>query len=432
MTPSSTVAVQTWFEDQVDVFERAWNKKPAPDLRAFFESLTPPNHQLGKQLLLELVKLDLEYRWSSGKQTATHAGPKLEFYFKKFPELGDWDDLPLELAGEEYYVRHRFGDQPTHAEFHARFSRHGSAMVRTLEAIDRQLEREYEVESISREHSVTEFDPAAPLTIADFQLLRQIGSGGMCRVYTARQRSLDKPVAIKILKKSNLGDPRSVRRFLNEARTAASLRHPNIVGVHGVGRLPAGGYFMVMDLVQGQDLAHTFTNEAVPDARQVADIMQSAAKTVQHVHQQGILHCDLTPGNILLDADSNVLLSDFGFARKLGGKPEDTDWGDAGGTIAYMAPEQVDSQFGTLGRWTDVYGLGGVLYSLLLGRVPIRADTIEEARSLHDAAAEIQIPLEQLDEPYLPLAEVCAVSLRKDPHGRFASAEQMADAVRNS
>jgi serine/threonine protein kinase len=280
-------------------------------------------------------------------------------------------------------------------------------------------------------------DPDAPLDYHDFRIQRLIGSGGMGKVYAAVQKSLGKPVAIKALRKAWLSDLHAIERFVGEARTAAQLRHPNVVDVHGIGRLPGGGYFMVMDLVDGHDLAHVVRG-ALPSLSETARIVAAVAETIDHAHQRGVIHCDLKPGNVLIDRRGGVFVTDFGLARSIGcnseaGDPEASAMtSGVGGTAAFMAPEQIDAALGTIGPWTDVYGLGGILYVLLVGHAPFESTSVGEV--LKRVTSTIMSPAPNLLRSEVPgwLSEICLKCLRKDPHARFATAGEVANAIRDS
>jgi len=278
----------------------------------------------------------------------------------------------------------------------------------------------------------TSYDPQAPLALSDFELKHELGTGGMGTVYFALQKSLNKPVAVKVLDRVCDRDLQVVQRFLREACAAAKLRHPNIVDVHGIGRTPDGGYFLVMDLVQGTDLESRVKSGDI-DIHQVPSLMAAIADAVQHAHEHGVIHRDLKPSNILLDADRGVMVTDFGVAKLLGGdEPELTRHQSPLGTPEYMAPEQVDSHWGRVGPRTDVYGLGGILYYLLCGRHPFQtADRNELGVLARVVSEEHPVPPSTIrpDVPK-PLEAISMKCLRKQPTRRYATAGQVADALR--
>jgi RNA polymerase sigma factor (sigma-70 family) len=217
---------------------------------------------------------------------------------------------------------------------------------RTLAAIGAELERRLNEGPPSFEEGL--------ISYSDVVLLRQIGQGGMGKVYRATWRGSGEQVAVKLLRKPLRGHKTAAAQFRAEGSVRARLRHTGIVTVHGIGLLPDGGHFIVMDLVDGRDLAHQPAPTAPLALRWVAE----AAAAIQYAHEMGVVHCDLKPGNLLLRSDGHVLVSDFGLARSLGGDAPH------GGTIGFVDPEQLDSN-GRVSERTDIYGLGAVLAALL-------------------------------------------------------------------
>lgn len=210
----------------------------------------------------------------------------------------------------------------------------------------------------------------ASLRYSDFILERQVGIGGMGRVYRATRKSDGAVFAVKYLRKSFLTCHEAVRRFAREASIVTSLEHPNIVGVSGFGKTEAGGFFIAMDFVQGTDLA-TIAQGSAQTPKQIAAWLLPICDALKHAHLRQVVHCDLKPANILIRDDGVPILTDFGLARRVadGG-------GIAGlcGTAPFMAPEQVDEAFGTIGTATDVYGLGALLFTVATGRPPFVGD----------------------------------------------------------
>lgn len=278
-----------------------------------------------------------------------------------------------------------------------------------------------------REASRTPVDPRAPLSLADFELQQRIGSGGTGAVYRAVQRSLKKAVAIKVHEPTDRPD--EIARFVREACSAARLRHPNIVDVHGIGRTPSGGYFLVMDLVSGRNL-ESHCRAGRLSYERIAEIVATIADAVHYGHEQGVIHRDLKPGNVLIADDGRVLVTDFGIA-KVEGDDDLTRRECAVGTPRYMAPEQADSTWGAVGPWTDVYGLGGILYFLLTGQHPhadergplaVLARVVSDEPPLRPSEVVAEVPAE--------LERVCLRCTNKRPAERFATARDVAVALR--
>jgi eukaryotic-like serine/threonine-protein kinase len=205
----------------------------------------------------------------------------------------------------------------------------------------------------------------AVLSFDHYRLLRQIGVGGSGKVYRAVIQPAGTLVAVKFMKRALLRRRELVERFVSEAKLVAQLRHPGIMRIHGVGRTPRGGYFLAMDLCERGDLQSRIAQGPVA----LADAMRwvtEAAAAMQYAHEQGVIHCDLKPGNLLIADDGRIVVSDFGLARSLG----DSSGSFIAGTPAFLAPEQLDARWGAVGPRTDVYGLGAVLYTLLCGHPP--------------------------------------------------------------
>jgi tRNA A-37 threonylcarbamoyl transferase component Bud32 len=422
---------RSWFETQIREFEQA-TRGASGNIERFLrriQSEAPP-HVL-HELLLELIAVELELRWR--RRRGRRAGPKLEVYLKRFPQLKSLDELPLWLVAEEYRVRRRFGDAPQKAEYVARFPRHGSALAPSLAAVDDDLQSEGAATQAPQKQLI-EFpaepvDPQAPLFHGDYLLRRLIGAGGTCKVYTGVQRSLDKPVAIKVLKKPLLNDRFAVERFLKEARIAARLRHPAIVAVHGLGRFPDGGYFMVLDLIEGQDLARKSAHGAT--LLEAALLTAQAADAIAFCHAAGVIHCDVKPGNLIADSRGVVHLSDFGLARLAADCLENASEAIAG-TAAYMAPEQIDRRWGGVTEAADIYALGAVLYTLMTRRPPYLAADRDATLSLVAAPDVFPAAIGCADELGERLAKIALRCLAKDPARRFATAREVADALRQA
>ncbi len=276
-------------------------------------------------------------------------------------------------------------------------------------------------------------DPQAPLSLSDFGLIAEIGSGGMGTVFRAVQKSLNKPVAIKMLSRVASGDAPLVKRFLREASAAAGMRHPNIVDVHGVGRTQDGGYFLVMDLVEGANLEELVQSDRIP-MENVPELVATIADAVERAHQHDVVHRDLKPSNILVDASGRVMVTDFGIAKLLSNDQTNLTGTDAGiiGTPSYMAPEQIDPRWGEVGFRADVYGLGGILYYLLTGQHPFPAEGRGNIAVLARVASEIlpDAPSTIRRDTPAVLEAICLKCLSKEQAGRYATAGEVASTLR--
>ena len=220
--------------------------------------------------------------------------------------------------------------------------------------------------------------PAELPQVSGYRVEGVLGHGGMGIVYRAWHLRLDRAVALKMLLAGPYARPEERERFLREAQAVAALRHPNIVQVHDAGEVDGRPYF-TMELVEGGDLADQIQGVPQP-ARQAADLVATLADAVHTAHQSGIVHRDLKPNNILLTKDGTPKVTDFGLARRMEGDGGLTFSGAPLGTPSYMAPEQARGDKGAIGPATDVYALGAILYELLTGRPPFRAETPRRRR----------------------------------------------------
>jgi tetratricopeptide (TPR) repeat protein/tRNA A-37 threonylcarbamoyl transferase component Bud32 len=264
----------------------------------------------------------------------------------------------------------------------------------------------------------------APLaSFGDYEVLGELAHGGMGVVYKARQRSLNRPVALKVIRAGELASAEDARRFRMEAETVALLDDPHVVPVHEVGE-HAGRLFFSMKLVEGGSLAGQL-DRFRHDLKGAAQMMATVARAVHHAHQRGILHRDLKPSNILLDDAGRPYVTDFGLAKRVETDSGLTRSGAVVGTPSYMAPEQASGKSGQVTTVTDVYGLGAVLYALLAGRPPFQADsvleTLEQVRQ-----REPQPPSGLRRGVDRELETVCLKCLEKEPGRRYGSAEELA------
>ena len=261
----------------------------------------------------------------------------------------------------------------------------------------------------------------------DSELLEELGRGAMGVVYRAQQLSLNRPVALKLLRSDVLASDDELRRFQNEAEAVASLDHPHIVPILEVGEHDGYHYFS-MKLIAGASLNRKLADYH-DNPKAAARLMATAAGAVHHAHQRGILHRDLKPANILLDDRGDSHVTDFGLAKRVEGDSELTQSGAILGTPAYMAPEQASGRRGAVTTSSDVYGLGAVLYALLTGRAPFHGDSVADTlQAVRERAPE---PPSKLN-PRAPrdLEIICLKCLEKDPARRYASAQTLADDLR--
>jgi serine/threonine protein kinase len=289
------------------------------------------------------------------------------------------------------------------------------------------------------------------LDFGGYELLHEVGRGGMGVIYKARQRSLNRIVALKMVLSGRFAGRESIERLRAEATAAAALQHPNIVAIHEIGEVEGQHYF-TMDYIEGRSLAQVIYDLrfTIYDSRRSARWVKVLAEAIHYAHEHGILHRDLKPSNVLIDQNDQPRITDFGLAKRVEGSsefrverssssrerdsnlsPQDplhslTVSGHPIGSPSFMPPEQARGQREAIGPGSDVYSLGALLYHLLTGRAPFAAETMEA--TLSQVLNEDPIPLRRLN-PDVPadLETICLKCLEKEPPRRYATARLLAE-----
>jgi WD40 repeat protein/tetratricopeptide (TPR) repeat protein len=360
-------------------------------------------------------------------ELAWKAGPRpcIEDYRDEVP-ASDRSTLVRELVALDIDYRRQAGEEPTAQDYASRFPNLTLAPLLAVPAAEQ-----------------ARLGADLP-TVPGYELLRELGRGGMGVVYEARQTGLNRPVALKMILAGAHAGPEELARFHNEAEAVARLQHPHIVQVYDVGQAD-GCPYLALEYVDGPSLAQRLTGTPLP-VRQAARLVELLAQAVHVAHQKGVIHRDLTPGNVLLaraDPAQGVRfggveeavyyhpkVADFGLAKVLaGGGPTLTQSGAIVGTPSYMAPEQAAGRAKAVGPAADVYALGAILYELLTGRPPFKAETPLE--TLLQVQAVEPVPPSRL-QPKLPrdLTTICLKCLAKEPGKRYASADELAEDLR--
>jgi WD40 repeat protein/tRNA A-37 threonylcarbamoyl transferase component Bud32 len=372
-------------------------------------------------------------QWEDGKRLPAEA------YLEQLG-VGD-QDAALELVYNEILLREEQGETPTFADYERRFPQF-AARLRSLFEVHQALE------------SVNSPDPrgATPLhvtaakeqlagtwkgsTPAGYEILKELGRGGMGVVYKARQESLNRIVAVKMIRSASVATRADVQRFRREAEAAAYLDHPHIVPIYEVGEIN-GEPFFSMKLVEGGTLKEQLP-QITNEPRRAARLVATLARAIHYAHQRGILHRDLKPANVLCDLQGQPYITDFGLAKRLvdvgGDFQSRSNLGEVVGTPSYMAPEQT-AVLGPLipgfkaSKTTtaaDIYGLGAILYEMLTGQPPFRGETaletltqVRECRPHRPRAINARVPAD--------LETICLKCLEKEPEARYGSAEALAE-----
>lgn len=273
---------------------------------------------------------------------------------------------------------------------------------------------------------------AAPSTparrLGDYELIRPLGRGAGGIVHLARQTSLNRLVALKLLHPGRTHQPEVVARFRAEAVATARLQHPNIVAIHEIGEAD-GVVFYSMDHVDGSTLADLVRSGPIP-VEEAIRLVHCLADAVEHAHAQGVLHRDLKPANILVDRLGNPRIADFGLAKLLDGDSNLTSHGDILGSPSFMSPEQAEGGAAGADVTSDVYALGAILYYLLTARPPFVGDSVaatlrlvREGRLVQPRSLNPGIPV--------PLEQICLKALARDRSARFPTAGAMEEALRS-
>src|SRR5437667_5007706 len=311
------------------------------------------------------------------------------------------------------------------------------------------------------EHQTSNLEPGTARYFGDYELLEEIARGGMGVVYRARHLKLERIVALKMILAGQFASKQIIQRFRGEVMAAALLQHPNIVAIHDVG-IHDGQHYFSMDYVEGQSLSQLVGTRPLPSAK-AARYVKLVAEAIHYAHQQGILHRDLKPSNVLVDASDQPRITDFGLAKRFvvpplasakppaqpgsggqasgpakAGTPNEpaeagtpymesfTLTGQMLGSPNFMPPEQASSQRGKVGRHSDVYGLGAILYHLLTARPPFQAESFESV--INQVLNTDPVSPRLLNSSVPPdLETICVKCLQKEPSRRYQSAQELAD-----
>ncbi len=335
------------------------------------------------------------------------------------------EDEKLASLLDDYLARIQAGEVPDREALLQQRPELASALD-CLEALE-GLASEATCESVGDSGDTVELESSPnhlPRAFGAYELIEEIGRGGMGVVFRARQPSLDRMVAVKMILAGHLASPELVRRFHAEAKAAARLRHPHIVHIHEVGQ-QHGQDFFAMEYIEGESLAQRIDRSRL-DVETAVRLLAAVARAVDYLHQQGVIHRDLKPSNILLDREGQPYVTDFGLAKVFVPGSEMTATGVIAGTPSYMAPEQAAGQGKRIGPAADVYSLGAILYELLTGRPPFREESALDTL-LQVLSREPALPRQVNPRVARELELICLKCLAKAPEDRYASAGALAD-----
>jgi WD40 repeat protein len=369
--------------------------------------------------LVEELRADQVQRWRAGLRVP------VETYVDRLPELaGSPEDVQVLLCGEVMLRRER-GEAAELAEYQRRFPSLADRLALPFELLGALADSGPDGPATV---GAAQPGPAGPLAaVPGYEVLGELGRGGMGVVYKARQVALNRVVALKMILAGVHADPEQRRRFQVEAEAAARLRHPNVVQVHDYG-VHDGHAYMALEYVEGGTLTQKTAGNPQPPG-EAARVVEVLALAVQQAHAAGLVHRDLKPANVLVAPDGVLKVTDFGLVKQLDAASAQTGSGTIVGTPSYMAPEQASGQGGSVGPAADVYALGAILYDLLTGRPPFQAATPLETvlQVIHDEP----VPPRRL-QPGVPrdLETACLKCLQKRPSQRYGSALELAEDLR--
>lgn len=342
--------------------------------------------------------------------------PSLDDFLSQAPEP-QRPHVFRELLGLELEYLHDDGNPPSKYEYLQRYPQYADSIHQLFEQFDEKSSNTLQI-------SAFEVPTQSPRWFDEFELIQELGRGGMGAVYKARQFSLERIVAIKLIRTGQKATSEEIDRFLVEAKAAARLQHPGIVAVYEVGQASRQHYF-AMEFVDGQSLKEMI--RAAPlSAYDAARYTQEVADAIHYAHEQGVLHRDLKPSNVLVDKSGRARVTDFGLAKRVESDVELTATGQVMGTPGYMSPEQAMGETSEVDRRSDVYALGAVLYALLTREAPFRGESTmatlmqvvhKKPRPLHEINPDADAALER----------ICLKCLEKDPDQRFQTAQELAD-----
>jgi tetratricopeptide (TPR) repeat protein/tRNA A-37 threonylcarbamoyl transferase component Bud32 len=392
-----------------------------------------------REARLQRLRADQAERWRCGEPV------QVESYLEREPALASDADALLDLVYSEVMLREEQGEQPTLEEYLRRFPKYEASLRRQFD-----LHQALAAASLLTSFQNPDTHPPQPVaggasaealppsgeaavpaaargTIPGYEIQGELGRGGTGVVYKARQVSLNRVVALKMVLAGEHVRSEDLVRFLAESETVAALQHPHIVQIFEVGQHD-GLPFFALEYLEGGSLLQKLQTSPLP-AREAARVTETLARAMHSAHAHGVIHRDLKPSNVLLDREGRPKITDFGLAKRVAGGSGLTQTGAILGTPSYMAPEQAQGKGKEVGPAADVYALGAILYELLTGRPPFKAATPLETvlQVLH----EEPVPPRRL-QPQVPrdLETICLKSLDKEPARRYANAEDLAEDLR--
>ncbi|MEC7566386.1 MAG: serine/threonine-protein kinase, partial [Planctomycetota bacterium] len=424
-------------------FESSWIAGDPQPIEAVIGDANAPNYLA---TLEELVHIELEFRW---KNRSPLKRIELEEYLDRFESLNQ-PEIVNRLIQQEVRLRTTVGETPVAAEYQNRFEnvvvdfptiKQGEQDTGKVAVEKVDTRREMPTMMPDRDPvagpgdsatlpgvGMTQPDIVLDLeTVPGYDLLGELGRGGMGVVYKARDQKLKRIVALKMILSGAHASDEDMQRFQTEAEAVARLQHPHIVQIYEVGE-HEGKPYIALEFADSGSLDKVLSGTP-QNAQESAQMIETLARAIDVAHQQSIIHRDLKPANILLTADGEPKITDFGLAKRMDEDSHQTKSGAVMGTPSYMAPEQAASKAETLGPAADTYALGAILYHMLAGRPPFQAET--QLDTLMQVIEDEPLPLRRLISSVpVDLETICLKCLQKDIHRRYGTAEELAEDLR--
>ncbi|MAG92257.1 MAG: hypothetical protein CMJ48_00685 [Planctomycetaceae bacterium] len=418
---SDQLAIEQWLLS----FDQDW--KPGK-LEHFLGQAPFETKSLRHVALEELVKVDLELQWRAGHDR------RLEDYLAEHPELGDAEHAAPALILAEYEAA-REANRPLELEaLLRRFPKQADQVRAQVTKSDAQYSRITSQQSVSETLRPRDMDADSPQfarpenwslgsRFGRYKIEKRLGEGAMGSVYLAHDTELDRKIALKIPKFGEGDNQELVERFFREARAAATLRHANICPVHDVGEID-DTYYISMAYIEGRPLSDYISPEKLQGEREIAILVRKLA--LKDAHENGVVHRDLKPDNIMIDAKNEPVIMDFGLARQTDKQDQSrvTQSGVMLGTPAYMSPEQVEGEL-DVGPQSDLYSLGVILFELCTARLPFEGGLASVLGQI--IMKEPPKPSEYRPELDERLETICLKMMAKQPAQRFATMKAAAD-----
>ncbi len=409
-------------DSPAESLRRAWQAGGEPALDTFVAGL----NDLAPRELASLIQIDFAARWSRNDRQ------RPEEYLRRYSTVAADAELAVDVIYAEYFAREQSGERPELAEYQARFPEFAhvlSEQIRLHQAFDALDDDGVQLPSADAEpthRGSLQLPDGVSDADASYEILEQIGSGGMGVVFKARQAALNRFVALKMVRAIDASNRELLARFRSEAHVVASLHHPHIVQVHDYGEHD-GLPYIAMEFVEGGSLADRL-NGTPWAPRAAVTLLIKLADAVHFAHRRNVIHRDLKPANVLVVSDGHELevkITDFGLAKFLSEEsPQLTKSYAFIGTPSYMAPEQAKGRASDIGPAADVYSLGAIFCELLTGQPPLRGETPIETLRLLLSAEPVSVHQFAARIPG-DLATICDKCLQGEPGRRYASAAEL-------